>query len=214
MKKIYMNDIESLANCMSELADVVGITSVGTICKYNTAKILISELISHGYILEFVELSSADWDGYDKEFCVSIFQGEEITCEKIWNSNKDDYITCGADIMFVHDKCNSKIINKISSDIVYELELDCDCDCKECEHYEDDFEYDDAELHYELTDEPKEGVCIDDDYADEDDELPGFTKSWHTNDNGVFSSHSYSFYSSDGDMVKRAKNSFYDKFGF
>ena len=140
MKKIYMNDIESLANCMSELSDVVGITSVGVICKYNTAKILISELVSHGYILGFVELSNADWDGYDKEFCISIFQGEEITCEKIWNFKKDNYITCGAGVMFVHDKCNSKIINKISSDIVYELELDCDCDCKECEYYEDDFE--------------------------------------------------------------------------
>jgi hypothetical protein len=148
--------------------------SIDVVAKYEDAKEIIRELIGMGYGIAFInELADPEWDGYDDAFVISLLD-DEIWCEPV--KRKDGYIFVEADVVYVFDDCNSKIIPKIESDEVYEVEVgnydDCDGDCENCPSHDETY------LH---TSE------------NEDGNTHGFTASRSDGDSYM----SYSYYSSN-----------------
>lgn len=179
IKTLHFEYYEDFACVMSDIYDRVKsddeYNSVDVVAKYEDAKEIIRELIEMGYGIAFIDgFGNPEWDGYDDAFVISLLD-DEIWCEPV--KRKDGYIFVEADVVYIFDDCNSKIIPKIEADEVYEVEVgneydDCDGDCENCPKHDETY------LH---TSE------------DEDGNTHGFTASKSDGDSYM----SYSYYSSD-----------------
>lgn len=179
IKTLHFEDYEDFACAVSDVYDRVKsddeYNSVDIVTKYEDAKEIIRELIGIGYGIAFInELADSEWDGYDDAFVVSLLD-DEIWCEPV--KRKDGYIFVEADVVYIFDDCNSKIIPKIEADEVYEVRIgneydDCDGDCENCPAHDETY------LHTS---------------KDEDGNTHGFTASRSDGDSYM----SYSYYSSD-----------------
>lgn len=179
IKTLHFEDYENFACAVSDAYDKVKsndeYNSVDVVAKYEDAKEIIRELVGIGYGIAFIDgFGDSEWDGYDDAFVVSLLD-DEIWCEPV--KRKNDYLFVEADVVYIFDNCNSKIVPKIESDEVYEVEIgneydDCDSDCKNCDCHDKTY------LH---TSE------------DEDENTHGFTVSKSDGNSYV----SYSYYSSD-----------------
>ena len=175
IKTLHFEDYEDFACVVSDVCDRVKsddeYNSVDVVAKYENAKKIIRELIGIGYGIAFIDgFGNPEWNGYDDAFVISLYD-DEIWCEPV--KRKDGYIFVEADVVYIFDDCNSKIIPKIESDEVYEVEIgDFDYDCENCDCHDDTY------LH---TSEDKDG------------NTHGFTASRSDGDSYM----SYSYYSSD-----------------
>lgn len=185
MKNLYFDDFEDFACAVSDVYDRVKsddeYNSVDVVAKYEDAKEIIRELIGIGYGIAFInELADPKWDGYDDAFVISLLD-DKIWCEPV--KLKDGYIFVEADVVYIFDDCNSKIIPKIEADEVYEVEIgneydNCDDGCS-CDEYE--------------------CACKKDIHVESDGDMHGFSVN-HSGENGWSS---YSFYSTDMDLVNK-----------
>lgn len=140
---LHFDDHEDFACAVSDVYDRVKsddeYNSVDVVAKYEDAKEIIRELVGIGYDIAFInELANPEWGGYDDAFVISLLD-DEIWCEPV--KRKDGYIFVEADVVYIFDDCNSKIVPKIESDEVYEVgigdfddEYDDECTCSECKY--------------------------------------------------------------------------------
>lgn len=148
IKTLHFEDYEDFACDVSDVYERVKsddeYNSVDVIAKYEDAKEIIRELIEIGYGIAFIDdFGNPKWDDYDDAFVISLYN-DEIWCEPV--KRKDGYIFVEADVVYIFDDCNSKIIPKIESDEVYEVEIgnkydNCDGDCDHCDCKEIDKDY-------------------------------------------------------------------------
>lgn len=179
IKTLHFENYEDFACAVSDTYDRVKsddeYNSVDIVAKYEDVKEIIRELVGIGYGIAFIDkFGNPEWDGYDDSFIISLLD-DEIWCEPV--KRDDGYIFIEADVVYIFDDCNSKIIPKIESDEIYEVEIgneydDCNGDCENCNCHNETY------LH---TSE------------DEDENTHGFTAS--RSDGDSYMSHSY--YSSD-----------------
>lgn len=179
IKTLHFEDYEDFACAVSDVYDRVKsndeYNSVDIVVKYENAKEIIRELIGIGYGIAFIDgFGNPEWIGYDDAFAVSLLDNE-IWCEPV--KRKDGYIFVEADVVYIFDDCNSKIIPKIEADEVYEVEIgneydNCDGDCENCDCHDETY------LHTS---------------QDKDENTHGFTASRSDGDSYM----SYSYYSSD-----------------
>lgn len=179
IKTLHFEDYEDFACVVSNTYDRIKsddkYNSIDVVAKYEDAKEIIRELIGIGYGIAFIDkFGNPEWDGYDDAFVISLLD-DEIWCEPV--KRDDGYIFIEADVVYIFDDCNSKIIPKIESDEIYEVEIgneydDCNGDCENCNCHNETY------LH---TSE------------DEDENTHGFTASRSDGDSYM----SYSYYSSD-----------------
>ena len=144
IKTLHFEDYEDFACAVSDTYDRAKsddeYNSVDVVAKYEDAKEIIRELIGIGYGIAFIdELADPEWDGYDDAFVVSLLE-DQIWCEPVKREN--GYIFVEADVVYIFDNCNSKIIPKIEADEVYEVEIsneynNCDDDCKNCDCHDE-----------------------------------------------------------------------------
>lgn len=136
IKTLHFEDYEDFACVVSDAYDRVKsddeYNSVDVVAKYEDAKEIIRELIGIGYGIAFIDnLANPEWDGYNDAFVISLLD-DEIWCEPVKREN--GYIFVEADVVYIFDNCNSKIVPKIESDEVYEVEIgDFDYDCENCD---------------------------------------------------------------------------------
>lgn len=148
IKTLHFEDYEDFAYDVSDVYERVKsddeYNSVNVVAKYEGAKEIIRELIEVGYSIAFIDdFGNPKWDDYDDAFVISLYD-DEIWCEPV--KRKDGYIFVEADVVYIFDDCNSKIIPKIESDEVYEVEIgneydNCDGDCDHCDCKEIDKDY-------------------------------------------------------------------------
>lgn len=179
IKTLHFEDYEDFACAVADTYDRVKsddkYNSVDVVAKYEDTKEIIRELVGMGYGIAFInELANPEYDGYDDAFVISLLD-DEIWCESV--KRKNGYIFVEAGVVYIFDDCNSKIVPKIESDEIYEVEVgneydDCDGDCENCPAHDETY------LH---TSE------------DEDGNAHGFTASRSDGDSYI----SYSYYSSD-----------------
>lgn len=114
---------------------------VSVYCDLINAKILIEALIEMGNpIGSIIELEDYEMSYYDKEYVIYLSE-DGITCEKTYREGH--YYNGDADITFVHEDCNSKLLNHIDSEVIYkfgftgdseeDFDADDECACNECE---------------------------------------------------------------------------------
>lgn len=203
MERLLVEDIANVAELMYDMvAD--GYDSICFVCKYEDATQLIKELLmtydeTH---VHQVSIETIDWDGYDKEYIVTLDDDMNIWCEKAYQEEYNRYLFVIDECVLVADDCNSKILDSIDSDEVYEVgydiddEEECQCNCENCKCHEE------LGNHEVIT-----RVA-----TDESGKVKGFEKSWNTKDGNINYHTTYSFYSNNGDMLRDMMKNFDIKF--
>ena len=167
--------VDYLSISYEELKKKDKFNSIAICAKYDEAKEIIAKLVCSGYGIASIDrFDSEEYGRYYDEYVISLLE-DQIWCEPAKRNGK--YIFVEADVVYIFDDCNSKIIPKIEADDVYEVEIgneydDCDGDCENCDCHDETY------LH---TSE------------DEDGNTHGFTASRSDGDSYM----SYSYYSSD-----------------
>lgn len=202
MKRIIFEDVHELSAEM--LRDALNFSDcVSAVCHYEIATALLSELIQSEVPIGQIDISDYEWSGYTKEYVVSLMDGH-VYCNPAYVTEKrgyshDTYLETYADIMYVHQDCNSKILKYIDCDKIFEFaveELDgidedkmCCSGCADCEDTDD-----------EITTHHSNSVTVS---RDKFGTPTGFTKSWfRDNGDGVSQYSSYSYYCNDEDMLR------------
>lgn len=159
MKRVYFGTMEELAEFM--FIEAIGGHSALAVLFYDEAKELMRELLRCDEIDAYgIEIHPAEWDGYDKEYYITLSDDLDLFVEKAYQADRDRYLGFEDDCLILGSGVNSKIITKNMAEhaAVYEAvfaddeELDCgDCDlCAcDCEHCKEDD--DDAVIHYEIN---------------------------------------------------------------
>ena len=110
--------------------------------KYDVIKDILEDLIMSGVsIANEIELQDYDVAHYDKEFVLYLTKNG-INAEKTYDVESDAYLSGSADISFIHEDCNSKLIKYVDSKTIYEFgydDEDNDCSCDECDDCEEGF---------------------------------------------------------------------------
>ena len=92
--EIFVSDTEVLLDIAMNAADSDEI--VKFIAKYDRAIDIIKFLIrDYGGIPRFLDLQYPDWDGYEKEYLVSVSNnviGYNISCEPLFNMERNEYL--------------------------------------------------------------------------------------------------------------------------
>ena len=104
--------------------------------KYDVIKDILEDLIMSGVsIANEIELQDYDVAHYDNEF-VLYLTTNGVNVEKTYDAESDTYLSGSADISFIHEDCNSKLIKYVDSKTIYEFGYDeedgCDCECEGC----------------------------------------------------------------------------------
>ena len=191
MKKINFEDLHELSEEMIyEKKELLN--CVSAICKYEIATALISELIRSDIPIGQIDICDYSWNAYDKEYIVSIMDGN-IYCNPAFDTKNNSYYGTYADAAFVHQDCNSRLLKYLDCENVYEFSVrdldEIDETDDTCEREGDDimtYHSDSVSVSRNRLGNPT-----------------GFTKQWNTNDkNGTFSYSSYSFYCDNEDAVR------------
>ena len=203
MKRLIVEDMIDVAQIMYDKV-ASGCESVVFAGYYEDAAQLIKELLmmyDETCVCQ-ISIESIDWDGYDKEYLVTLDSKMNIWCEKAYQEEYNRYLFIGEDCVLIADDCNSKILDSIESEEVYEVgydfddEHECDGNCKNCTCGE---EQDKQEVVTRVA-------------TDENGNVKGFEKSWITKDGNMNYHTNYSFYSNSGNMLKDMMNNFDIKF--
>jgi len=203
MKRLLINDLGELACIMYNVIVNEGLEDATFVGRYEDAVYIIKELLMFDEAFLYqIDLESVDWGEYDKEYYITLDNELNIWCSKVYDA-EDDIITCiSTDIAFIADDCDSDALKGIGCDkngkykVSYYLddeEHDCDgnCECCNCN--------DDHEVITRVA-------------TDEDGKLRGFEKSWETHEDGLHYKTTYSFYSSNQNMLKDMLDNFDIKF--
>ena len=103
--------------------------------KYDVIKDILEDLIASGVsIANEIELQDYDVAHYNKEFVLYLTKNG-VNVEKTYDVESDAYLSGSADISFIHEDCNSKLLSYVDSKTIYEFGYDEDdeCDCDECD---------------------------------------------------------------------------------
>lgn len=181
MERLYFEDCEDLVCNAVAVLDIVRkndiYNDVTIVAKYEETRQIIRELVSFGYDLRNIHLEDNCYGGYDAEYVISIcnIDGEdEIWCEPMLR--EDGYLLDESTVIYILDNCSSKVIPYCKGKVMFEVTVGEDeCGCDECC-----------------------GCCeCDNDDTELTEDTHGFTVS-NSDENGYYS---YSFYSTDKNLV-------------
>ena len=212
MQRLFIKDISEIAEFMYE--KVCGSCEEATfIGFYDDAVDVLKELtnMEETYIYQ-VSIEPEDWDGYDKEYIVTLGEDFSIWCEKAYRQEIGQYVSGLLDCVVIADDCNKASLRDIDTDHIYVASYDlnarmpdedideCDGNCECCELVEESDEeefLEDSRSEYTNVSRTKDG------------RIAGFTKSWSNTDaNGVQHYSSYSHYGNNEEAVKRLAKEF------
>lgn len=114
-----------MADTINSKYCIGGFKNIGVVCQFEYAASLIEELIRMGHSVFDVELRNPEMDGYTYEYVVSL-NGDGIWAEPLYKPDKDGnmrYLEFEADIAYVHQDCNSKVLDSIFADKIYEYSV-------------------------------------------------------------------------------------------
>ena len=201
MERIIIEDIYDVAEMMyGNATDGNETTFIGL---YDDVAELLKVLpicCDNGIDFIRIDLEPVELDGYEKEYYVSLNEDMELWCCKAYDYERECYLFDETDIVLIADDCNSKLIERVDYNKIFEVgyefdEPECNGDCENCHIGESD-------RHEVVT-----RVATDD-----TGKLRGFEKSWETKEDGMTYRSTYSFYSSDQEMLKNMLENFKIKY--
>ena len=114
-KELIIDDIEELVSTIMSDVDNIEI-GYRIIAKYEEASAIVKELLQYeetsAYYLEIWN----DWDGYDKEFLITVDSSLAILCEPLYQDG--DYLSYDSDKVFIMDGCSQKSVADCEDNIV------------------------------------------------------------------------------------------------
>lgn len=128
MDNLYFNDYEDFACDVADKYESIKddeYNDIAVVAKYEEARRLIKELLCIGYDLHSIEMHDDEWDGYDSEYIVSLYDNE-IWCEPMKREN--GYITDDSPVIYILNNCSSKVISYCEGNNVYEVSISDDSD--------------------------------------------------------------------------------------
>ena len=196
MQNVYFEDYEDLACDIADKYDSINkleeYKDVAIIAKYEEARQIIKELMCIGYDLHSIVMHDVEYDGYEFEYIISLYD-DELWVEPMMRES--GYLTDDSPIMYVLDNCSSKVIPYCKGKVVFEVTVgEEECDRDECQCDCTDKDTDDSESTHISRD--KHGNPL------------GFSKTWSTVRDGVHCYSSYSHYSSDVNMLRSIASDF------
>lgn len=135
MQNVYFEDYEDLACDIADKYDSLNSNEeykdVAVIAKYEEARQIIKELMCIGYDLHSIVMHDVEYDGYEAEYIISLYD-DELWVEPMMRES--GYITDDSPIMYVLDNCSSKVIPYCKGKVVFEVTVgEEECDCDECQ---------------------------------------------------------------------------------
>lgn len=135
-EELIIDDIEELvATVMSDVENID--IAYRIIAKYEEASAIAKELLQYEETSAYhLEIWDEGWDGYDKEFLITIDSTLAILCEPLYQNG--DYLSYDSDKVFIMDGCSQKSVADCEDGVVtvvmYADSIDdkCECACKEC----------------------------------------------------------------------------------
>lgn len=179
MDRIVIENLEELGELMMDDINN-GATCVSFVGLYDDATEVIKTLLCYDITNAYhIEIEPEDWDGYNKEWLVTLDSDYNVWCEKL--CRESGYITFEGNVAYIADDCNSICLKKADCEVMYEV------------GYDDEEEY---------------GAECSTVVKTEDGKILGFTKSWACEENGIQYYHTMSHYSSDEAFVKNIADKF------
>lgn len=205
--------VDAVERVMKTIEDVYPVVNI--YAKYDAIKEIFKAFICEDYdICDSLELEPYDYNGYDKEFVLYITK-DGVSVNKIYDEEYERYLYSECDVAFIHEECSSKLLLEYIESEVYVTLEECG-ECDECELFakcdgccmkdedkcDDEDDKKDDEVKKPKSDfTKKECVKEKNDGCEHElhvsDDSHGFTVGDYT-DHGY---HSFSFYSSDRDLV-------------
>ena len=202
MKRFLIEDLGEVACAMYDSIVDDKLNDVMFVGYYEDVVFIIKELLMFDDILPYdIELEPVETGCYDKEYYLTLDEELNIWCSKAYDSEYEGYSYIETDRLFIADDYNSAILKEIGcdKDSMYEVSYDtfgdeeCDGNCACCQCNDN---------HEEIT-----RVATDD-----NGNIRGFEKSWETHEDGLHYKSTYSFYSSNEDMLKNMLENFSIKY--
>ena len=206
MKRFLIEDLGEVACAMYDAIVDDGLNDVTFVGRYDDVTEIIKELLMFDDVFPYrLEIEPEGLYSYDKEYYVSLDSDLNIWCNKAYDFENKCYLYDETRRLFVADDCNSIMLKEIACDedniyeVSYDLEEESECDgnceCCSCNDGNDN----NHEVITRVT-------------TDENGKLRGFEKSWETNEDGLHYHSTYSFYSSNEDMLKTMLENFSIKY--
>lgn len=121
----YLNLAEQMIADLKNADDLDYVQAVG---RYDFVQGLLDALIkcNDGMVIQNIELTTSEWDGYEKEFYISLSR-DGINVEKAYNKEADRYLNSeGASITYISEDANYGIVRHIFGDKKIVKEGTCD----------------------------------------------------------------------------------------
>lgn len=206
MVKREFKNYKALAKTIVEQMNVVE-DGISVVCFYNDAKQVIKEIINTEKVeVGCIALHDEMWSGYDREFYITVWksvdsEGVVLTCEEGFNQSSGKYLYDEQTITYVFDNCHSQLLPSIKPAIMYEVSIteksnDDYCDCDIC--CADTTEKSDVASGTAWNE-------LETEWTNFTDNMHGFSTT-KTSDDSVTS---FSFYSTDKDLVKQMAEKYY-----
>ena len=212
MKKFYIEDLYDVAEAMYDEIVENGKDETMFVGHYNEAIEMIKNLMILDDVMPHsIEIHEVEWDGYDKEYYVTLDKKLEVWVEPAMHED-GEYLISLVDVMFMTGDCSSKIIKTVRYDEVVEivffddekLEDECDGCCGECCCYDEDKTEASDEFN---SNSVKTRVAV-----DEDGNIRGFEKTWISDDDGMHYYSKYEHYSNNEELIRHLMDNFDIKF--
>ena len=205
MNKFIIEDLSEVAESM--YFDIVEKNFYDTmfVGYYEDAIVLLKQLLIFDETIPYhIDIKDVNWDGYEKEYYVTLDSEMNIWCQQAYDYERNRYFRNETCCLYVADDCNSALLKHVycSKDEMYEvsynLDNECECDGK-CDHCKCSEKDDNHEIVTRVA-------------VDEDGTIRGFEKSWSTHEDGMYYHSTYSHYSNNPDMLKHMMENFDIKF--
>lgn len=115
-KELIVDDVEELVSTVMSDTENIDI-AYRIIAKYEEASAIVKELLQYEETSVYhLEIWNENWDGYDKEFLITIDDTLAVLCEPLYQD--DNYLSYDSDKVFIMDGCSQKSVADCDDDIV------------------------------------------------------------------------------------------------
>lgn len=137
MRKKIFKDYDELANYMYEKA-TDNIDTVAVLFFDDSASLLKKLLVKDGVTIDAIDIAPEDFDGYSKEYYISLGSDLILDVEPAHNGKK--YLNTDTDLMLIHGDASSAIIRDVDEKICREIYIGTDTDDDTDDDIDDDID--------------------------------------------------------------------------
>ena len=146
---VFTNASEVAEFAYKKAYDLEDIGCVQVVGFYEEISDVLKEILQYDEVsVGNIELNSADWNGYLKEYYLTIDEDMVVCVEPGYYTEKEIYLQYEAETLIICDDCNSAIVKNNmyegGKSYCYRYDDDCDlscCDCEKCmyKHLSNDY---------------------------------------------------------------------------